>query len=612
MQRPGIAILNNGGQLTWNIARGLTKKGVFSEVYSPNIPREQLANAQGVILSGSPASVYQKDAPHAPNYVFELGVPVLGICYGWQDIAYRFGGKVERKKVDNKTIGEYGKSMLELKALDAIFKNLQGVQQVWMSHGDSVTTLPPGYKTLGSTKDCEMAAAWNPETRVIGVQFHPESDDTRNGLQMLYNFAMMCGTSEHNWTMQDHLNAQLTKIPQFVGSRKVLHLTSGGGDSTAAAVMLKLALPKGQYEFVYMDPGIMRKGETATVKQIVKDAGLELTVLDTSVSLLEQLAGVVDPEKKRNIIGAHFIRELIKHGDVNGYGSDWIAGQGTIWPDHIESQGTEHSAKIKTHHNRVKEVLELMEQGRLIEPNLYLVKHELRDLAKLIAQKYPEHTNLGTVFAERHPFPGPGLAIRTLCSNGIAEDLSAYTKKANGIASVHGLNATVLPVKSVGQQGDERSFAHPVLLQGEWPGWDALDAASIELTNSMRGEVNRAVYAWEPARVDDVVLHEGYVTRTRLDALREADHVVMSQLESTGWMGKLGQCPTISVPICVNGKNSDVVVIRPVHTKDFHTGQFGRLPEELVHGISEKINALGFSGLWYDVTNKPPGTIEWE
>jgi len=608
MQKPGIAVLDFGSQYTQTIARRFRQLNTFSEIFEPETWPAELVNASGIVLSGGPNSVYQPDAPRCIHELFEIDKPIWGICYGFQYIAHVLGGKVERKER-----GEYGKAQLNIHKNVGVLENLGPREQAWMSHGDTVTKLPDGYEAVASTDDCEYAVAWNPAKKIIGTQFHPEVDDTPNGMRMLDNFLKICGATAHDWTMEKYIADSLENIPRQVDGRKVCHLTSGGGDSTVAAVMLKLALEPGQAEFVYMDPGIMRKGETEYVKKIVGDIGLDLTVLDTSELLEEQLTGVIEPEKKRWIIGSHFANAAENYWKSKADGCEWLLGQGTIYPDHIESKGTKHAAKIKTHHNRVEEILRLMTMGRVIEPNLYLFKDELRELARTLADKYPEYKNLGAIFAKRHPFPGPGLAIRMLCSDGKAEDTNGLSRKADMIAKKYNLKASVLPIKSVGVQGDERSYAHPALLQGDVDGWDLLDAAATNITNELRGNVNRVVYAWEPHEVSDVSLHAAYVTRERLDKLREADAIVMGELERNDWMDKIWQCPTISLPIGLNNKKADTIVLRPVNSKDAMTASFSRIPKAIVDRMAEGVVfGLGYSGLLYDITNKPPGTIEWE
>lgn len=652
MERPGIAIIDIGGQLTWNIRERLTKNGVYTETFRPEeVAADDLGEAQGIIMSGGPHSVYGEESPRfaprlADGDLADVDVPVLGICYGLQDLADAFGGDVPDTADSG---GEYGEAELTIDEHGDLFDGVEAdAVTVWMSHGDFVTALPDGWEVLARTDDCPTAAARHDDRQLYGVQFHPEAEHTEAGDAMLTSFARICGVDQTTWSLADYLDEQLERIPEHVGDRHVVHLTSGGVDSTVAAVMLQEALPAEQYTFLYMDPGIMRQGETDRVVDMLRQAGIEPQVLDTRAELEQELAGddpVADPEEKRDIIGTHFVRMAERYAEAADHiDGDWVLSQGTIWPDHIESQGSQHADRIKTHHNRVEEVERLLDEDRVVEPLQHLFKDDVRALAEILEERYLEEGALTAVIAGRHPFPGPGLGIRTLCCDGEAPDLSEVEEQVQDVVAAErdalgktAIEARMLPVRTVGQQGDARTYTHPALLYGPFPGWDALDGLSRAITNQLGDQVNRVVYAWRPQEAETVEAREAYVTQERMDRLRAVDAAAMEELEAPvtaehlqgvadraideldavepgedTWMDVLGQCPVISLPVTLNGDGTDAVAIRPIHTTQFMTGTFGRLPRDMVDRVAAAAEQNGFSGLLYDVTNKPPGTIEWE
>jgi GMP synthase (glutamine-hydrolysing) len=605
MKEQGIAVLDFGSQYTQTIARKVRHLGVFSEILEPEIDIQELEQAVGIIGSGGPASVYEHGSPKCEPKIWKLPIPKLAICYAFQLYADENGGKT----IPSESAGEYGKAELLIKQKYPIFENLPKRQVAWMSHGDKVSKLPLHMKRLALTDDCEFAAAWDPRYKVVGVQFHPEVDDTEYGKQILGNFLKACKPPQNQWNYERFIAEAPNEIHQTVKDRKVAHLTSGGKDSSVAAILLKEALNE-NVSFLHINCGIERKNEVEDVRNNLRDIGIEPVILDTSEELERELTGMVDAEEKRAIIGRHYIRHAQRWAETQ-YGNEWIIGQGTIYPDHIESQGTKHSALIKTHHNRVAEVLDLINQNKMIEPNLYLFKDDIEAIARILG-KQPEYSGLARIFAPQHPFPGPGLAIRMLCSNGTEPaNLEELTEDANKIANKYDVEAKALPVYSVGVQGDGRTYTPPVAVWGV-SDWETLDDLSTNITNNMRGRVNRVVYLWSPSEIKSLKLHEAYVTKERLDRLREADAIVMNALEKTGEMKNIKQCPTISLPISLNNYGSECIVVRPFKTKEFMTGSFGRLPADLINDVAADIHGLDYSGLLYDVTNKPPGTTEWE
>ena len=611
MQEPGIAVLDFGSQYTENIAKCLRELGVDAEVYEADVPVLDIRGAKGVIGSGGPASAYQAGSPRCQPAVWDMPVPKLAICYSFQAFAHDNGGQTV--PADEGGRGEYGKSTLVVGEYEPIFSGLPHEQTVWMSHGDRVAKLPPGMRKLASTVDCEYAAAWDPKRNIIGVQFHPEVHETEHGKRMLDNFLNICGQTERMpWTYERFLAESPDIIRQKVAGRKVVHLASGGKDSTLAGILFNKAGVS--VDCLHIDCGIERLRDLEEMEALLSSVSLKPTVLDTSAELERELYGVVDSEEKRKIIGRHFIRHAERYAR-KGYDVDWVIGQGSIWPDHIESKGSRFSDTIVTHHNRVQEVLELIAQGRIVEPNLHLFKEDVEGIIKVL-DRSPEYAGLAKLLVKKHPFPGPGLAIRALCSKGIEpSNLDQLTEEVAAIADRHNMQARALPVLSAGVGGDARSYSPPAVIWGDnGTDWDKLERVSTDITNQLRGRVNRVVYAWMPTEIQDVQLHEAYVTKERLDRLRKADAMTMDALERSGEMGNIQQCPTISLPISINGRGPECTVIRPFVTgeRKFMTGKPGRLPTKLVDQIAEGHIALGYGALVYDITHKPPGRTEWE
>jgi GMP synthase (glutamine-hydrolysing) len=599
MAESKIIVLDFGAQYGHLIARRIRQLHVFSEILEPTASLQQLEQAKGIILSGSPASVYDKDAPAFNKKIFSLHVPLLGLCYGHQLMAQQLGGKVEKGKTR-----EFGIAELQIKNQKKLFSGLAAKETVWMSHGDKVSRLPKGFEAIGSTADCENAAVADFSRNYFGLQFHPEVTHTTHGLGILRNFVFNVCKCSPDWTIGNFLQNKVNEIREKAGGKKVFLLASGGVDSTVALALLNKALPRERIYAMHVDTGFMRKGETAKVEAALRNLNFsQLHVVDAGNLFFEKLAGIIDPERKREIIGKTFIevqnRELQK---LNLNPDEWILGQGTIYPDTIETAGTRHAAKIKTHHNRVESILQLIAEGKVIEPIAELYKDEVRELGKQLG--------LPPQLIARHPFPGPALAIRCLCSNGIVEKQAELEKKVQEIAGKFNFNASVLPVKSVGVQGDSRSYASAVLLQGK-SDWKKAEQCSTEITNKLR-EINRVVIAVAPEKIDSIKLEKAILTRERIELLQEADSIATGAIEKYGLMDAIWQFPVIMLPLQVNGKG-EAIVLRPVESTEAMTARFFAMPEKALQEIAEKIMQLqGIGAVFFDVTHKPPGTIEWE
>ncbi|HTF15573.1 MAG TPA: glutamine-hydrolyzing GMP synthase [Burkholderiales bacterium] len=516
-----ILILDFGAQYSQLIARRVRESKVYCELHPFDVDEEFIRRfaPSGVILSGGPASVYEDETPKAPDAVFKLGVPVLGICYGMQAMAAQLGGQVE-----NSPVREFGYAEVRARGHSKLLEGIQdringekhGLLDVWMSHGDKVTALPPGFRIIASNDATPIAAIADEARNFYGVQFHPEVTHTRQGGAILGRFVHeICGCGS-SWNMPDYLAEAVEKIRREVGKEEVLLGLSGGVDSAVAAALIHRAIGA-QLTCVFVDTGLLRLNEAQEVMQTFsRNLGVKVDLVDASQRFLAALAGVADPEQKRKIIGREFVevfqREAGKFPKVK-----WLA-QGTIYPDVIESAGakTKKAHTIKSHHNvgGLPETLHL----KLLEPLRELFKDEVRELG--LALELPREM----VF--RHPFPGPGLGVRIL------------------------------------------------------------------------GEVKRE-YA---------------------DLLRRADAIFIGELHVAGWYDRVAQAFAVFLPVKSVGVMGDgrtyeyVVALRAVQTSDFMTAHWAPLPHELLAKVSNRIinEVRGINRVVYDVSSKPPATIEWE
>ena len=605
-----IAVLGFGGQYAHLIANRVRRLGVFTEIHSPNAPVSELEGVKGIIYSGGPSSVYAPDAPAYNPAILDIPVPKLGICYGHQLIAQQLGGHVEPGKVK-----EYGIADLEVEDENCpILKGLPKASPMWMSHGDQVTELPAGYRIVASTKDCKVAAvAFDselPNRKIFGIQFHPEVTHSRFGMKILDNFIDVCGASRW-WNMKSYLPLITQKIKDQVKERKVFLLVSGGVDSTVAFVLLNRVLGSEKVLGLHVDNGMMRLGESQKIMEFLKAEGMNnLKVRDASDHFLAKLQGVTAPETKRGIIGKEFLvvkdEEMAKlHLDPN----EWMMAQGTIYPDTIESGGTKNADKIKTHHNRVKEVLDLMEKGLVLEPLADLYKDEVRALG--------EELGIPHNLVWRHPCPGPGLGVRLLCSDGVlGKDMVALdeVKDSNGNSLVdylreNKISGYILPIKSVGVQGDGRTYAQPFLITTPNLSWKECEKFATELANRFKA-INRVIYQIGTVEASEPKLVAQYATRENFDTLRKFDDICTQFLQENDLYEKIWQMPVVSVPLRV--KNLPCIVMRPVNSTEAMTANFAEIDPQALAKLWQRFLNAGAGSLWYDVTHKPPGTIEWE
>lgn len=493
-----IIVLDFGSQYNQLITRRIREMGVYSELLSHKLTAQEIKqmNPKGIIFSGGPNSVYDEDAFKVDPAIFELGLPILGICYGMQLMAHNLGGKVE--SADNK---EYGKADIEVVDKDAVmFEDLPTTQTVWMSHGDLVTEVPTGFTVSATSANCPIAAMANPAKKLYGLQFHTEVRHTEYGNDILRHFTFdVCG-AQANWSMEDFIDMQVAKIRQTVGDQKVLLGLSGGVDSSVVGVLLHKAIGD-QLTSIFVDHGLLRKGEAEQVMDSLGGKfGLNIIKVDAKDRFLGKLAGVSDPEKKRKIIGNEFI-QVFDDEATKLKGIKFLA-QGTLYTDVIES-GTDTAQTIKSHHN-VGGLPEDM-QFELIEPLNTLFKDEVRKLGEKLGMPHE--------LVWRQPFPGPGLGIRVI--GEITDEKLQIVRDSDYILreeiAKHGLDKeiwqyfTVLPgIRSVGVMGDGRTYDYTIGIRAVTSidgmtadfakiDWDVLQAISVRIVNEV-DHVNRVVY----------------------------------------------------------------------------------------------------------------------
>ena len=587
MNTPQITVLDAGGQYCHLIARKIRDLGVYADVKPSETLASELTGRRGIIISGGPDSVYQAGSPQIDPQILSTESAVLGICYGQQLMTYVLGGGVSKGEK-----GEYGfarfQTVLGEAAPHPLLANLNGEQQVWMNHRDQVQSVPEGFEVLGATSTCAVAAMAHRTRPLMAVQFHPEVAHTEHGDQILANFVFgVCGCVK-DWDPKDRIGPIEKEIRACAADRNVFFFVSGGVDSTVAYTLCLRALGADRVFGIYVDTGLMREHETAYVRRLFQQLGArDFRVEEAGAEFLEALEGVTDPESKRHIIGEQFVavqERILSTGHF--LDGRWILGQGTIYPDTIESGGSAKADVIKTHHNRVAGIQKLIETGRIVEPLASFYKDEVREIG--------EELGIAAEFLHRHPFPGPGLAIRCLCS----ESAAPVNRCDPG---------WLLPIRSVGVKGDSRSY-HSVLALDGLPQGDI----ATELVNGMP-DINRVV-GLVHARVPIAELKSSHATLTqeRLKRLRELDAIVRQWSEESGFERQVWQFPVVLIPIGA-GDKPDSVVLRPIHSVDGMTAQAVRMPNELLHRMTHELMSVnGVCGVFYDLTHKPPGTIEWE
>lgn len=616
-----VAILDAGAQYLQVIARKVQELGVKPQILPLETPAEKLTGFGAIIISGGESSVYDENAPTCDPKILQLGKPVLGICWGMQWINYRAGGKVEAG-----ARREDGPANIAVDNTSQIFQGLEVNQKVLMSHGDSVTKLAPGFRVIADSNGI-IAAIENPEKKIIGVQFHPEVHSTANGKEILkrFLFNIVGFSGDYVQTVDNKIENAITYVREVVGNKKVVVAMSGGVDSSVLTVILLKALDPEQVVALHIDNGFMRLNESMEVKQTHSARGINVVVQDESETFYSAttvikgletppLCKVTDPEMKRTIIGDTFIRVFEKAmRDLGLNPSEVFLAQGTLRPDLIESASKLASSKadtIKTHHNDSALARLFREQGRLVEPLQDYHKDEVRVLGQALG--IPDE------IVWRHPFPGPGLAIRILCAEApyITEEFDQINDQLKLLTPM-GINATLLPVRTVGVQGDRKSYSYLVGLSGR-ADWEPLLELAKEIPKQFF-KVNRVVYIFgAPIQGPIKEITPTCLTQDVIQQIRQADNIVNQVLVKRNLTRNVSQVPVVSFPVHFGKPGNRSIGIRPFISPDFMTGVPAipgkDIPEEALNEMVTRIvlEVPNISRVVYDLTSKPPGTTEWE
>jgi len=600
-----VIILDFGGQYAHLIASRIRREQVLAEIHQPdevNLAFFQNKNIKGIILSGGPQSVYDEGSASCDTAIFNLGIPVLGICYGHQFLNQALGGKVVAGHTSGK---EFGRADLTHDDQCPLFKDIPKTSPFWMSHGDEVEIMGQGFEGCADTDLCKNAAAWHPTKNLFGIQFHPEVTHSEHGIQLLKNFLNICEVSR-DWTIEKFYEEHQAKLKAEVGDRSVVLFVSGGVDSTVAFALLSKVLGPERVQGLFVDNGLLRQGERTYVEKAIKAIGAKLTVMDEADRFIGNLKGVYDPEKKREIIGNTFIevqKDFFAHHDLD---ENTVLAQGTIYPDTIETGGTKNADTIKTHHNRVPEIQKMIDAGLVIEPLADLYKDEVRALGELMGLPHE--------LVWRHPFPGPGLGVRILCAEETIEDIP--TRDANAFNLQRNKKPfDVLPLKSVGVQGDFRTYKHPGLITVSENDLSALESLATKLINHYP-DINRCVKSLGhnyTGRVDSTKVLKSDVNDERVARLQRADHIVTTTMHDMGVYNDVWQFPVVLAPLSFNNVGEESIILRPIDSIDAMSATVGKLPWAFFEKVTAEIlKDESISAVFLDVTSKPPGTIEWE
>jgi len=600
-----IAVLDFGGQYAHLITKRFRELGVLAEIYNPETFLPNDSKIAGIVFSGGPKSVYGKDAYNITWNILDLKIPLLGICYGHQLIAHLYGGKVEEGPSK-----EYGPTIIRVTTPSQLFLKTADQFQVWMSHGDHVAKLPEGFTSTAISESVIVAFEGKSKNNspVFGVQFHPEVFHSEFGSNILNNFLSVCQI-EKNWKPASMSQNIIEDIRRKAQNKKLFLLVSGGVDSLVCLGLLIKAVGNERVVSLHVDTGFMRLNESTEIMNYLRTLGFDnLRIAQAEERFLKALDGVTEPEEKRNIIGKLFVDvlqdeiKILEKSELKE--NEWMLVQGTIYPDTIET-GNKKAAKIKTHHNRVPEIERMIENGQVIEPLQMLYKDEVRAIGLELG--------LPADLINRHPFPGPGLAIRILTSGTDTpeKDFNHEEKKLNELISPYGFEGKILPIKSVGVQGDFRTYRHPAVI---WPksetqnlDWNAIRTCSTNVINHL-ATVNRLVFSLFPLK-ENVYLKKTTLTKDQADRLRSLDDYLMKSLKN---ISEIWQMPVVSLPL-YDSTNRQIFLMRPVTSMDAMTADAYGMDFNLLKNLILKARQISnVADVWYDVTSKPPGTIEWE
>jgi GMP synthase (glutamine-hydrolysing) len=596
-----IVILDFGSQFCHLIGNRIRRLSAYSEIVPIDTPVSniQKMNPTGIVLSGGPQSVFADDSPKPDPKLFDIPVPFLGICYGHQLIAHHFGGKIKSCQK------EFGKAEFILQHLQSksdecasLFRGVSDRSVVWMNHGDSVVSLPEGFVKTGETKDCPIAAYSYPQKNIHSVQFHPEVTHSEQGMKMLENFVDIC-KAKGTWDLSQILSDIMEGLNKKAEGKNVFLLVSGGVDSSVAFAILNKALGKDRVFGLFVDHGLLRKNEADEVEQMMNDAGFQnLHIAKKGEYFLESLAGLTEPEAKRNAIGNAFL-EVQKDvaADLKLDSGDWLLGQGTIYPDHIETGGSKHASKIKTHHNRVPEIERMIKEGLIIEPIADFYKDEVREIGTKLG--LPEKMVM------RHPFPGPGLGVRILCQHH-SFPLENSAKIESEIQKKFHLTTKVIPARSVGVQGDARSYRHPVAVFSHKSPHE-LSAAATEIPN-LYSDINRFLYCLSGYSCPEEFfpLLPAEVTKNRVSLLQEADALIRQILEEDGLQKSVWQFPVVLLPFGIS-PNTESIILRPIQSENAMTATAVVFSDHILQKMNDIIlqNLPHISAVFLDMTSKP-------
>jgi GMP synthase (glutamine-hydrolysing) len=499
---------------------------------------------------------------------------------------------------------EFGEATLRILRQDAILRGVEANATVWMSHGDEVVAPPPLFDVVGETDDCRIAAMVNRQRTMFGLQFHPEVTHTPSGGRILRNFLFDACKCSTDWSIASQVAELQHRIRSQVGNRKVLFFVSGGVDSTVAFALCSQTLGPDRVLGVFVDTGFMRQGERSQIEAAFAERGWSnIRCVDKRREFVSRLHEVSDPERKRLEIGNCFLDvQRAVCGELDLASGHWMLGQGTIYPDTIESGGSKNSATIKTHHNRVPEIARLIREGLLLEPLASFYKDEVREIGQQL--------DLPAAMVNKHPFPGPGLAVRCLCSDG-DHSIETSHELRQLVQRGFGLDAVSIPLRTVGVQGDYRSYSNVVLLSGD-ADLQTYGKVATRLTSELPA-TNRVTFLVAPKKTN---IHSGcvrraFITTRRLDLLREADAIVHEMLAGAGLARTVWQFPVVLLPLSFG--QGETIALRPVLSTDAMTAKYADLPMDLIRDMAHAVLTIpGIDAVAYDVTSKPPATIEWE